>query len=291
VALSRPYAGDDDLVRMQQLASARWRDRGPLAGTHVGDLPWRMYQHLDKLDEVRVQLWLAGDDCVAWGWLWQKDGELDYEVHPEHPQLAPSVLEWADAEAVWALETDLAAIAAIERAGYTRDDTRWFEHHVAELNRPIAAPSLPPGYLLRTVGPDDLESRVEVHRAAFAPSRVVPASYARVQRAWPYRNEHDHVVEAPDGSLAAFCLCWLDESNRAGLFEPVGTHPDHRRLGLASAACTAALRALQAAGARHAVVQSLGGSHATALYTKVGMPPAARHVAFTREETRPKRRL
>lgn len=271
---------------MQRLAAECWRVHGPLCGTHVGDLPWRMYQHLDKRNEVRIQLWLDDDECVAWGWLWSKDNELDFEVHPQRGELTDEVLAWANAEGVWALDSDENAVAAIERAGYVRrDGDRCYEHHVRELAGAIEEPQLPPGYSLRTFRHGDLASRVDVHRAAFAPSRVVPESYARVQRAWPYRPDLDHVVEAPEGEFAAFCLCWLDDSNAAGLLEPVGTHPDHRRLGLASAVCLAGLRSLREAGASHAVVLSDCGSAATGLYARVGMPAVARHVVFRREGT------
>jgi predicted GNAT family acetyltransferase len=51
---------------------------------------------------------------------------------------------------------------------------------------------------------------------------------------------------------------WYDEVNGTGEFEPVGTHPGHRRLGLARAVCTAVLHAFAAAGGRRAVVYSRG---------------------------------
>jgi ribosomal protein S18 acetylase RimI-like enzyme len=98
--------------------------------------------------------------------------------------------------------------------------------------------------------------------------------------AWPYRPELDQVAVAPDGSFAAFCLCWLDEENRVGNLEPVGTHPDHRRLGLARAVCLAGLRSLRAADADTALVHSVGGSAATRLYESVGFTARSRHLPF-----------
>jgi ribosomal protein S18 acetylase RimI-like enzyme len=283
--VARDYAGDDDLRRMQALVSERWRRLGPLAATHVGDLAWWMYQHPDKLAEARIRLWLEDGDTAAFGWLWTRRRQLDFAVHPEHSELAGEVLAWAggDAERTWALDADRQTVDAILAAGYERDDRRWYEHHARALEDEVEAPTLPRGYAVRTVrGAVDLERRVAVHRAAFHPSRVVTKSYARLMRTWPYRPDLDHVVQAPDGSFAAFCLGWLDEDNRAGLLEPVGTHPGHRRLGLASAVCLATLRALRDRGARHAVVLSDGGSAATPLYESIGMRVAARHVAFRR---------
>ena len=62
------------------------------------------------------------------------------------------------------------------------------------------------------------------------------------------------VAYAPDGRLAAYCLAWLDEANAAGELEPVGTHPDFRRLGLAASVCRFALHRLAAHGGIQAVV-------------------------------------
>ena len=124
---------------------------------------------------------------------------------------------------------------------------------------------LPDGYRLRTVEPADLEARVELHRVVWAPSRVTVESFVNVQAAWPYRADLDCVVEAPDGSLAAYCLAWLDDANGVGELEPVGTHPDYRRRGLASAVCLFALHRLQRGGrdACHRLLdRGLGGDRA-----------------------------
>ena len=58
-------------------------------------------------------------------------------------------------------------------------------HHLTELDS-LAEPAVPDGYRLRTVEPADLEQRVEIHRAVWAPSRVTAESFANVQAAWPY---------------------------------------------------------------------------------------------------------
>jgi ribosomal protein S18 acetylase RimI-like enzyme len=288
---ARDYEGDRDLRLMQELAAECWRLQGPFVDAHVGDLPWRMYQHLDKLKEVRVRLWLDDDGRArAWAWLWQDRGELDFQLHPDSPGLLGDVLEWFESTAqpnedgmvtAWALEAHEDTVAALRSAGYEPGESGWYEHMLVPLGPEPPEPEVPDGFLLRTVrGDEDVERRVEVHRAAFAPSRVVPESYRQVMRAWPYRPELDHVAVALDGSFAAFCLCWLDEDNRVGDLEPVGTHPDHRRLGLARAVCLAGLRSLRAAGAETALVYSVGDSGATRLYESIGFRSRSRHLPF-----------
>lgn len=283
---SRPWERESDLRLMQSLAAATWRVRGPLAPVHVGDVAWWMYSHLNKLDEVRVRLWPEGGECVAWAWLY-KERTLDTLVHHDRPELLDDVLAWADAPTVYTSEAEHEKIARLEVNGYARSDESVMNHMVRALEEEIPEPKLPDGYVLRTVRPEDLERRVEVHRAAFAPSRVVVESYARLQLEWPYRADLDHVVEAPDGSFAAFCIAWLDAENRSGLLEPVGTHPDHRRRGLATAVCLGAIRSLRALGAETAVIGSEDPSPGEAVYEGIGFRTVTRHVPYGKKTADP----
>ena len=50
-----------------------------------------------------------------------------------------------------------------------------------------------------------------------------------------YQPEHEIIVVAADGRLAAFTTIRLDNLNNVGLFEPVGTRPVFQRRGLARA--------------------------------------------------------
>jgi GNAT superfamily N-acetyltransferase len=279
--MHRPYRDHADLVQMQRLAAELWRRQGPLASIHVGDLPWRMYQHIDRLSRDRVEVWLDDDAVVGWGWLDVADGELDFEVHPERLDLAAEIIVWSDARSVWLLETHAALVREIERAGYARRDDQWYEHMIRGLDS-LPSPEVPDGYRAHSMEKGDLARRVEVHRAAFAPSRVVVESYRAVTQAFPYRAALDQVVESTDGTYAAFALGWLDADNRIGELEPVGTHPDHRRKGLAAAVSLAALHALRDAGAKTGLVYSNGGSEAARVYERIGFRSLARHVRFER---------
>jgi hypothetical protein len=122
------------------------------------------------------------------------------------------------------------------------------------------------------VGEEDLERRVDVHRDAFAPSKMTVEKHRDVMRSVTYRAELDLVVEAPDGSFAAYCLVWFDERNRFGLFEPVGCHATYRQRGLTKAVMFEGMRRLRKLGATTAYVNSLlGAEAASALYDSVGM--------------------
>jgi ribosomal protein S18 acetylase RimI-like enzyme len=173
--------------------------------------------------------------------------------------------------------------ALLERRGYRLAPDEVMEHLVGDLDT-LADPRPPAGFELRPVSlPDDLAARVEVHRAAFAPSRVTAESYGALVARPPYRAGLDWVAVAPDGRHAAFCLVWLDEQNRVAEMEPVGTHPDFRRLGLARAVCLAALGAARERGADMGLVYAVGGAPSVDLYTGLGFRRVTRHLTYRRE--------
>ena len=94
------------------------------------------------------------------------------------------------------------------------------------------------------------------------------------------------MVEAPDGSFAAYVLCWFDEKNGVGEFEPVGTHPDYRRRGLGAAVCRYGLRRLQEEGARSAIVYGGGrdeDKRSRALYESIGFRRHTRAIELRKE--------
>jgi ribosomal protein S18 acetylase RimI-like enzyme len=287
---ARPYETDADLRRMQSLQQELWALEGERTHTHVGDLAWWAGTHIGWEPEWKRQLWLDGDRCVAWALL-NRPASLDYEVHRDHRgrALHEEVLDWFESEAesgtlqAWVMDGDDASLELLTRRGFAPPDPyKWYAYYVLELDGPGTPPQVPDGFTLRTVrGDEDLHERVEVHRATWAPSRVTEESYRKVMRAWPYRPDLDCVLEAPDGTFAAYVLCWYDDVNRVGEFEPVGTHPDHRRRGFGAAVCRYGLDRLREEGARKAIVYAGGRDEdvrARALYESVGL---RRHTRMT----------
>jgi len=99
----------------------------------------------------------------------------------------------------------------------------------------------------------------------------------------PYRADLDCIAVAPDGRVAAYCLAWLDDETRAGELEPVGTHADFRRRGLAAAVCAFALQRLRDEGAEVAVVCARGDAGYPApkqLYESLGFRPLVCTVTY-----------
>jgi ribosomal protein S18 acetylase RimI-like enzyme len=252
--------------------------------------------HRGAEEDWNRRLWLDGDRCVAWAWLWPT-AALDYDVHPGHRggSVEQEVLEWFESEAggtdaltTFTLEGDADRLALLAERGYgVSEPLSWYAYHVQELDRELPDPVVPDGFTLRTVRTaTDFHKRVALHRAVWAPSRLTEEGYRKVTSAWPYRADLDCVVEAPDGSFAAYVLCWFDEENGVGEFEPVGTHPDYRRRGLGAGVCRYALRRLQEEGARSVIVYGGGrdeDQRSRALYESIGFRRHTRAIELRKE--------
>jgi len=115
-------------------------------------------------------------------------------------------------------------------------------------------------------------------------SRVTLASYRRLRTAPGYDPALDIVAARPDGSFDSYCICWFDAASGTGLFEPVGTHPAHRRKGLGRAVMLEGLRRLRAFGAESALITYIGGNEPAArLYESVGFEAVDREHLYGRK--------
>jgi GNAT superfamily N-acetyltransferase len=246
--------------------------------TTVGEIAWSFAPLRAPDEQLKHLVWHDGGTVTGWGvifpptrirvtaetWSMSK-ASLVWQVHPYRINLLDEVLDWFAAETpgaasqIFTRAANVEARRRIEARGYTHDKSSpWDLMNMRALGE-VAMPNLPAGYVLKTMADvRDVEKRVSVHQASWEPSSLTEEKYAAVMSTWPYRPELDFVVEAPDGSLACSALGWYDDVNRVGEFEPVGTHPDHRRLGLASNLMLFGMQRFRDAGATHAIVGCRG---------------------------------
>jgi predicted N-acetyltransferase YhbS len=271
---------DDELPLLLALAQELWRAEPMSLSCDFGQIAF-WSSHIPR-GEHRARLWFEGDRLVGWGWL-TRETELEWQVRPERPELLDEILDWAEPEELLVRADQLDAIDRLRTHGLTHDpDGAWMRLNQRTLEQ-LEEPMLPDGYRVRTVEDTDFESRAAAHRSAFHPSRFNEDVYTHVRAAWPYRQDLDCIVEAPDGSVAAYALAWLDEANGVGELEPVGTHTDHQRRGLGRAVNLFALQRLRAEGASMAIVACRGDDARPLprlLYESVGFRECARTLAF-----------
>jgi GNAT superfamily N-acetyltransferase len=250
------------------------------------------------------RLWFAGDALVAWGWAYlphqvrRSDGSvkdvtsayLGYQVHPDHSELVDEVISWYDAVAAGLERTVMPRAAdgfALKRwaaHGYQTDPAAlgekgsWTELNERDLTD-VEQPVLPDGFRFRTADEAGPEAAVQAHVDAWAPSTYTAEGYEGVRRTPTYRGDLHVLVEAPDGTMAASTIMWLDEINKTAEFEPVGTHPGCRRRRLGTAMLLHGMHLARKAGATHMTVACLGAPghpNARGLYHGVGFRPLTR---------------
>jgi GNAT superfamily N-acetyltransferase len=290
-----------DIRLMQGLAQLVTAVRPDLVNSDAsfGELAWIWGKgHASDGGTWPRRLWFSGDALVAWGWAYlphqarRSDGSvtdvtgayLGYQVHPGHAALVDDVIAWYDATAA-GLERTVAPSAADEFAlerwaahGYQTDpaslgDTgSWTQLNQRDLTE-VARPVLPDGFRFRTAEEAGPQAAVQAHVDAWAPSTYTAEGYQGVRQMASYRGDLHVLVEAPDGTMAASTIMWLDEANKTAQFEPVGTHPGYRRLGLGTAMLLHGMHLAREAGATHMTVVCAGAPghrQARGLYYGVG---------------------
>jgi ribosomal protein S18 acetylase RimI-like enzyme len=272
---------EGDLRLLCELSQELWREDRTSVSCNFGQIAFWSAQLLHG--DWTARLWFDGDRLVGWGWV-TREVELEWQVRPEHAALLDEILDWAQPSELMVLAHDDDAIARLRAHGLEpAPEEPWMRVNHRALDE-IDEPDLPDGFRLRTMADyGDYSSRAAAHRSAFAPSRFRDDVYARVRETWPYRADLDCVVEAPDGSVAAFTLAWLDEANGLGELEPVGTHEGYLRRGLGRAVNLFALRRLREEGAREALVACRGDEAypiPCRLYESVGFREFARTVPY-----------
>lgn len=301
--VSHSYDDAADLDRMRSVLIEGRRVMRHSRYSHIGDLDWALFYDPDqKRREDTIRLW-SDEHGRTVGW-----GRLQGSVYFEHhvlPELRGSpveaeIVEWCE-RAVSAgrpqasedgstcrteiFQSDASTSALLWSRGFvaSRETGLYFAQ---ELHRPLPSPSVLAGFVVRAMTPDDIEQRAAVHFAAFSPgSRMTPEGYRAFMKAPGYDLELDSVVQAPDGRLAAYAMAWLDKDNGVGEFEPVGCHPDFRRLGLARAALHRGLLTMKERGMTTAIVYTNAeNTAAAALYPSAGFALVDRFVTMGKPE-------
>ncbi|NUS16472.1 MAG: GNAT family N-acetyltransferase [Streptomyces sp.] len=310
-----------DVQLMQGLAQQVEAVRPDLVNSDasLGELAWIWGKgHAAWGGSWRRRLWSSGSELVAWGWAFlphrvvRNDGSvkdvtgahLSYQVHPGHRELVDEVVDWYDGVAAGTARTvtpqaaDAYALKRWAAHGYRADpdalgDTgSWTQLNTRDL-RDLELPALPDGFRFRTADETGPQAAVRAHVDAWAPSGYTAASYEGVRSTPPYRGDLHVLVEAPDATMAASTIMWLDEANRTAEFEPVGTHPDHRRRGLGRAMLLHGMRLAREAGARRMTVACLGAPghpQARGLYYGVGFRRFSRDAPLIKTDTRERKR-
>ena len=267
-----PFSGEADKTQMAALAA-----QFPEENLHVVDLPYRLSSWaLD--DPQNASLWFDENRrLVAWAVLQTPFWSIDYACHPRiEPDLYPKMLAWADQRArlvqdssyarpAWFVMTFAGQTArrhALEAAGFACQAEVGEDSWSKVLMRrstpaPVKVYQPPAGFSVRPLaGEAEVQAYVDLHQAVFESKNMTAAWRQRTLQHPAYTPDLDIVVASPDGRLAAFCICWLDQTGTAGHVEPLGCHQDFRRHALGRVALSHGLHRLQTLGAQNIYVET-----------------------------------
>jgi ribosomal protein S18 acetylase RimI-like enzyme len=263
------------------------RGASPHSGyMHPGDLQWRAFgPHGFPLEEI-IGIWELDGVVLGWALLSSAEG-FDAQVRPGErgTGLEREIIGWAEAATLkWRSDQGLPLLCTTE--AFVDDETR-IEMLESRGYRPVgmsgvcfaraldalAEPDMPAGWEVRGLRDGDVDSRAACQFEAFAPgSKTTPETWRSLMANAPgYDADLDSVVVTPEGIVASAALAWLDEHNRVGEFEPVGTRPSFQRMGCGRAALLRGMRAMRDHGMTSAIVQTNAtNAPAIALYESVG---------------------
>ncbi len=228
--------------------------------------------------------------------IWEENDKIVGIVHPEetcnvflqirpgYRKLEPEMIAWAEANiakpddgnnkkiVIWVNESDSYRKDLLKERDYHKEEVCSYLN-VQNLDKEYL-PELPEGYRFISMDDNiDLVKRYNVINKAFQPEddfkENIPDSFLQMINAPMFRPDLDIVVGYKDRSYAAAGTVWYDEDNKIGMFEPMGTHPDHVRKGLGRAILLEGLRRLKKIGAKKAYVESYGDSR-YAFYKSAG---------------------
>lgn len=304
---SRQFSRSDlsDLLSLVTLnAQARWPHVSYLLNS---DVAWRLPGSAPK-DNIR--LWYDDHGLAAYVWF-EPNSAITFDLRTElgfdHP-LCNEIVEWCAARRVefppmepWLLElksmadweqaltedrqlqsgktrflqmsafdSDVDRIGFLESVGFNTSEH--FEYHLTRsLESPIPEKNLPEGMRLRHVEAKDFPERIATHRDAWFKSSFTMEQYLRIRAIEVYEPELDIVAEDRDGTFGGYCIGWLDRELGVGSFEPVGTRPAYRRLGLGQQVNYEGLRRMKDFGMHSAKIGTAGfNDRAFGLYTSCG---------------------
>jgi GNAT superfamily N-acetyltransferase len=280
--ISRAYQTEADYSALRRFLM----ELPDVPNSHVnvatGDLDWWRYSHQDVDRMLTVQLWIDDSRNAVVGFAWPEAEAIDIFVDPRFRQLEPEMINWAIAHSQANGDASLTIVAndrdrdrqiALTKCGFESTDAH-YTYRGRSLETEIPNPAIAEGYRFGDlVGADDacIQARVDVHRAAWDPSKYTVEKQRRVMASPTYRPDLDLVVIGPGEAFATCTIVWYDAQNQFGVFEPVGAHPDHRRLGLTAAMMYEGMRRLRALGARRVYVNSWHASiPANKLYESCG---------------------
>ncbi len=293
--LNHPFDGEEDWQRVRRLLIETFPLTGPGFNWDFRRWDgWRFQWEKTELTpqwDKAIHLWETAEGRLVGLVHPERPGDAYIDLHPDFRFLEEEMLTWAEENLpvpgeesdqlrleTFAFEHDARRVRLLAQHAFQKMPERGCLRRMYFGAYMLPAVKIAPGYMLRTTqsgDEDECHRMAELLNAGFNRTTHTALEYRNfVHRSPAFRHDLNLVAEAPDGTFAAHVGVNYDEINRWCIFEPVCTHPAHRRLGLASNLMYEGMRRLKALGARGASVDTGDAVPANTLYETVGFTEA-----------------
>ena len=278
---SRIYQGKKDFqITISVLTKVRPPER-------INDYPAKVDIEENLASEnvrANTRIWFDNDHPIGWAYVddfsnlrWEFDSQYDEAIGTEIVAWGETCIRRSKGTSLDASckESHTERISFLNRNGFHQTETTSI-FLTRDLSKPIPEPKLPQGFIIRPIkGMEEAEVVASTHRAAFGTEHMTTERRIAIMSTSEYDPSLDLVITAPDGSIAAYCSCSINEEEKAGDTDPVATHPNYQRRGLARALLLTGMLLLKERGMISAHLGTSGDN--------LAMQKTARSVGFTVE--------
>ncbi len=218
-------------------------------------------EYQDEEDEY-IKIWqeITGSDSKIVAVSFVKPSlECWIHTHPDYKYIEREIVLWIENHAkkmksdsgdlklnFITRDIDKKRVSLLKKLGYQEIEL-YGDLQVRAIDLPVPDCEIPDGFeITNAIMENDFEKYREVQSSVFSHCKVMTKKLLmHYASASFYNSELDIVAVAPDGRFAAFCTVRIDPVSRIAELEPVGTHPDFRKLGLARAVVLEGLNRVQ----------------------------------------------
>jgi len=245
----------------------------------------------DPFFEENVHMWLDGDQLVALTISEYGKDDMFIEIAVGYEALITDTLRWIneewnnnyDKKVIFCFDTDKDKIEAFEKGGFSFQGPDEYKR-IYRVNEMDYEYETPHGYTISTFSDNpNYEGRVNLSRNVFN-NTTTKEDILGLHQSNDYIKELEMIALSSEGEYSAYCIGWrYPGSVDTGYIEPVGTHSDHRRKGLASAIIKECFQRMSKMGIKEVVIAT-GASNEVSKYLYDSLNPSKKRTVLRYEK-------
>lgn len=248
---SRPYNDERDHVNVLEFLRDTYAETGSLENW----LPPRFENNSRDMDP-HIHVWGEAGHMVGLA-IPEKPQVYFVQLHPRHMSLYPEIVTWIEGHSKANKKEGAAKLSIIELEGNPAKEevlrvngfTRGRVYGIfrtRKVDAPIPGYTLPPGFTVRSVTPEDFGEIACCIRQVFGHGEwFTHENLEELAATSIYQPDLDLAVVDAEGKIVSFCTFRLDSPSRVTELEPMGTLEEYRSKGIGRALLCEGFRRLK----------------------------------------------